>query len=119
MKTLTRASQRNTARGVCVALAVCLAGSATAADIRVFSSGAPAEVEKVLAAQFTRESGHRVVFTVANPATVQQKLSAGQVPDIVILPAPIIDSLAKTGVLRPASRVDLARVGVGDRKSVV
>src|SRR6188472_3285308 len=108
MKTLIRA-----ACDVCAALSVCLAGSAAAADISVFSSGAPAGVEKVLAAQFTRESGHRVVFTVANPATVQQKLSAGEVPDIVILPAPIIDALAKTGVLRPASRVDLARVGVG------
>jgi len=113
MKTLIGASQRNTARGVCVALAVCLAGGATAADISIFSSGAPAGVEKVLAAQFTRESGHRVVFTVANPALIQQKLSVGEVPDIVILPAPIIDALAKTGVLRPASRVDLARVGVG------
>jgi molybdate transport system substrate-binding protein len=114
MKRLIGASQRNTARGVCVALSVCLAGSATAADIRVFSSGAPAEVEKVLAAQFTRESGHRVLFTVANPAIIQQKLAGGEAPpDIVILPAPIIESLAKTGVLRPASRVDLARVGVG------
>ena len=113
MKTLTGTSQRNTARGVCVVLAVCLAGNATAADISVFSSGAPAGVEKVLAAQFTRESGHRVVLTVANPALIQQKLSVGEVPDIVILPAPIIDALAKTGVLRPASRVDLARVGVG------
>jgi molybdate transport system substrate-binding protein len=113
MKTLTGASQRNTARGACVALAVCLAGSATAADISVFSSGAPAEVEKVLAAQFTREGGYRVVFTVANPAIIQRKLSAGETPDIVILPAPIIESLVKTGVLGPASRVDLARVGVG------
>jgi molybdate transport system substrate-binding protein len=113
MKRLIGASQRNTARGVCVALSVCLAGSATAADIRVFSSGAPAEVEKVLAAQFTRESGHRVLFTVANPAIIQQKPAGGEAPDIVILPAPIIESLAKTGVLRPASRVDLARVGVG------
>src|SRR4029077_3094079 len=33
--------------------------------------------------------------------------------DIVILPAPIIDSLAKAGVLRQTSRLDLARVGVG------
>jgi molybdate transport system substrate-binding protein len=113
MKRLIGASQRNTARGVCVALSVCLAGSATAADIRVFSSGAPAEVEKVLAAQFTRESGHRVLFTVANPAIIQQKLLGGETPDIVILPAPIIDPLIKTGVLRAASRVDLARVGVG------
>src|SRR6478752_3424451 len=114
MKRLIGVSHRNTARGVCVALSVCLAGSTTAADIRVFSSGAPAEVEKVLAAQFTREGRHRVVFTVANPAIIQQKLSSGEAPpDIVILPAPIIESLVKTGVLRAASRVDLARVGVG------
>jgi|ERR1700704_1235621 molybdate transport system substrate-binding protein len=113
MKSLIRASHHGTARGLCVALSLCLAGGAVAADIRVFSSGAPAEVEKVLAAQFARESGHRVVFTVANPAIIQQKLSGGETPDIVILPAPIIGSLAKAGVLRPTSRVDLARVGMG------
>jgi molybdate transport system substrate-binding protein len=113
MKSLIRASHHGTARGLCVALSLCLAGGAVAADIRVFSSGAPADVEKVLAAQVARESGHRVVFTVANPAIIQQKLSGGETPDIVILPAPIIGSLAKAGVLRPTSRVDLARVGMG------
>jgi molybdate transport system substrate-binding protein len=113
MKTMMMASQRSAARGLCVALFVCLFGSAFAADILVFSSGAPAEVEKVLAAQFARESGHRVMFIVANPAVIQQKLSGGERPDIVILPAPVIDSLANAGALRPTSRVDLARVGVG------
>jgi len=29
---------------------------------------------------------------VANPALIQQKLSVGEVPEIVILPAPIIDA---------------------------
>jgi molybdate transport system substrate-binding protein len=87
--------------------------AARAADIRVFSSGAPAGVAKQLAAQFGKDSGHRVVFTVANPAVIQQKLAAGETPDIVILPVPIIESLQRAGVLRPGSRVDLARVGVG------
>src|SRR6266550_5503054 len=87
--------------------------AACAADIRIFSSGAPAEVAKQLAAKFARESAHRVVFTVANPAVIQQKLAAGETPDIVILPVPIIESLQRAGVLRPGSRVDLARVGVG------
>src|SRR3954469_10047215 len=113
MKTLIGASQRNMARGVCAALAVCLAGSAAAAEISVFSSGAPAGVEKVLAAQFTRETGHRVAFTVANPAIIQQKLAGGGAADIVILPAPLIDSLAKTGALRAARRGDVPRVGGG------
>jgi len=87
--------------------------TAGAADIRVFSSGAPAEVAKQLAAKFDQESGNRVRFTVANPAVIQQKLAAGETTDIVILPVPIIESLERAGVLRPGSRVDLARVGVG------
>ena len=50
---------------------------------------------------------------MANPATIRQRLSGGETPDIVILPVPIIDALQKTGVLRPDRKVDLARVGVG------
>ena len=48
------------------------AGAAVAADIRVFSSGAPANVERVLARTFTHDIGDRVEFTVANPADIQE-----------------------------------------------
>src|SRR5262245_26861593 len=65
------------------------AAAAMAAEIRVFSSGAPAEVEKAVAATFTQATGHRVVFTVATPAEIQARLKGGETPDIVILPAPI------------------------------
>jgi molybdate transport system substrate-binding protein len=87
--------------------------AAGAADIHVFSSGAPADVAKELAAKFTQESGHRVLFSVANPAVIQRKLAAGETPDIVILPVPVVESLERAGVLRPGTRVELARVGVG------
>ena len=70
MRTLTRAAQRSAGRALCAVLSLCLAGPAAAVDLRVFSSGAPAAVEKVLAAQFARESGHHVEFTVANPAVI-------------------------------------------------
>jgi molybdate transport system substrate-binding protein len=70
-------------------------------------------VEKVLAEKFARESGHRVVFTVAPPAVIRQKLAGGETPDVIVLPALAIDALEKAGALRPGSRVDLARVGVG------
>jgi len=89
-----------------------LSWPATAAEIRVFSSGAPAEVEKAVAAAFTRASGHQVVFTVATPADIQAKLKSGETPDIVVLSGPIIEALEKAGALRPG-RVDLARVGIG------
>ena len=118
MRTPTGARQSGTlARLYCaataLAAAVTAAGAAVAADIRVFTSGAPAEVEKVLAEKFARETGHRVVFTVAPPAVIRQKLAGGETSDVIVLPAPAIDALEKAGALRPGSRVDLARVGVG------
>jgi molybdate transport system substrate-binding protein len=84
-----------------------------AADLRVFSAGAPADVAKLLADKFTRDSGDRVEFTMANPAGIQDKLKSGETPDIVLLPSPVVDSLDKAGALRPSSRTDVARVGVG------
>jgi len=90
-----------------------VARTAGAAEIRVLSSGAPAEIAKHLAAKFADASGHRILVTVANPGTILQKLSGGETPDIVVAPAPVVDSLAKSGTLLPDSRVDLARVGVG------
>jgi molybdate transport system substrate-binding protein len=99
----------------CAILAASLAVTPTAgaAEIRVLSTGAPAEIVKHLAAKFAPESGHRILVTVANPATILQKLSAGETPDIVVAPASVIDSLVKSGTLLAGSRVDLARVGVG------
>jgi molybdate transport system substrate-binding protein len=96
-----------------VPLAAAMMGTAVAADITVFSSGAPADVAKVLAARFAERTGHRVAFTVANPATIQQKLASGETPDIVLLPAPTIAALEKAGRLRAGSQVAVARVGVG------
>ncbi len=117
MRTLIGAWQRHSPARVLsmlvLAAATTAASAALAADINVLSSGAPAEVEKLLAAKFARETGHRVLFTVANPAVIQRKLSDGDTPDIVVLPAPIIELLQKAGVLRADRRVDLARVGVG------
>lgn len=88
-------------------------GTSSAADIRVFSAGAPAEAERVIAETFAQQSGHHVLFTVAPPGAIRAKLAAGERPDILVLPSQGIDALDKAGALRPGSRVDLARVGVG------
>jgi len=63
-------------------------GPARAAEIRVFTSGAPAEVQKVVARTFSAATGDRVLLTVANIAAIQERLSGPETPDVVILPAP-------------------------------
>ncbi len=96
-----------------VAVSLALSVTAGAAEISVFTSGAPAEVQRRLAAPFAQATGHRVVFTVGNPAGIRQRLASGQAADLVVLPTATIEALEQAGTLRVASRVELARVGIG------
>jgi molybdate transport system substrate-binding protein len=84
-----------------------------AADLRVYSSGAPAQVAQDLAARFFDATGHRLSVTVATVAEIRTRLSAAPAPDIVILPAPVMDALDKTATFAADSSTDLARVGIG------
>jgi molybdate transport system substrate-binding protein len=84
-----------------------------AAELRVFSTGAPSAAAKVIAAKFSAETGHTVAFTVGPLATIQQKLAAGEQADVVIVPTTLIAALENEGKLRVRSSVNVARVGIG------
>ena len=90
-----------------------VAHAADAAEIRVYSTGAPSVAAKTIAAQFSAETGHRLRFTVAQPAAIQKRLGAGEHPDVVILPSRVVAKLNETSLFRTDSVVDLARVGIG------
>lgn len=90
-----------------------LTGEATAADIRVFSGGAPREVLLQLAPEFERATGHRVEFTFRIVSEIQQKLAAGEKADVIALPVPLIAATEKAVPLRTEGRIVLARVGIG------
>ena len=101
-------------QALCAAALLALTGSpAAAADISVFSSGAPSAVLKTLAVAFAHDTGNQVQFTVGTPGDLQNKLAAGATPDLVVAPAPVIERLEQAGTLKAGSRVDLARVGIG------
>jgi len=90
-----------------------LTGEATAADIRVFSGGAPREVLRQLAPEFERATGHRVEFTFQLVSEIQQKLAVGEKADVIALPVPLIAATEKAVPLRTEGRIVLARVGIG------
>ena len=83
------------------------------ADISVFTSAAPVEVEKNLAAKFTETTGNRVHFTVGTVKEIQDRLAGLDKPDIVVLPAAALDVLENAAAVRAGSRIELARVGIG------
>ena len=88
-------------------------GMARAADIRVLSVGAVQVAVRNLAADFHKETGHQVIFTIASPAVVMQKIKANEIHDAVIVSEPAMDQLDKEGLVNPESRVRLANTGIG------
>jgi molybdate transport system substrate-binding protein len=93
--------------------ALLTAAPSTAADIQVFTSGAPSAVQKRLAPAFTKATGHNVVITAATLSEIRKRMSGDVKPDAVVLPRAALLSLEKSGALRPGSMIDLARVGIG------
>jgi molybdate transport system substrate-binding protein len=90
-----------------------LASMASAAEIRLLSVGAVQNAVRPLAAEFTKETGHRVTLAVAAPAVVLQKLKAGEVFDAVIVSEAEMDELDRDGRVNPESRMRLASAGLG------
>jgi molybdate transport system substrate-binding protein len=84
-----------------------------AADIQVFTSGAPAAVQKRLAPVFEKATGHTVVITAATLGAIRKRIAGDAKPDVVVLPRAAMMGIDKAGALRPGSVVDLARVGIG------
>jgi molybdate transport system substrate-binding protein len=86
---------------------------ASAAEIRVLASGATKEPYIELVAQFEKSSGHKVVTTWTGSANIKKQIAAGEVYDLVVVGAPVIDAFIHEGKVAPGSRVDLMKSGVG------
>ena len=101
---------------VLAATIVVVAGGAElarAADVDVYSSGAPGEAAKVIGSEFEKSTGNSVAVAVGPPATIQSALTTGRKIDVVILPRVIVSTLTAGGVLRSDGAANLARVGIG------
>jgi molybdate transport system substrate-binding protein len=93
-------------------IAISMTGACIAADIRVLSVGSVQIAAKAIASEFEKESGHKIVFTIVSPNLIAGRLASGSY-DMLIASVPVLSALDKSGVLRPRSRVPLARAGIG------
>ena len=83
-----------------------------AAELRVYSGGAPQDTLKLLAPHFEKATGHRLQFTFAVVGEIQKRIAGGEKADVVLLPVPLLNALEASGKLRPDSKRLLARVGI-------
>jgi molybdate transport system substrate-binding protein len=84
-----------------------------AADVVIFSTVAAKSALEELAPAFERESKHKLIMRFATAAEMKAEIEKGVPCDVAILTAAAIDDLVKQGRLNGATRVNVARSGVG------
>ena len=95
-----------------LAAAMVTSMSASAAEIHVMSGGAPKEVFALLTPKFETQTGNKVKFTYAVITALREKLAAGEKADVLVLPVPVLDGLAKENKVRADARATFGIVGI-------
>jgi molybdate transport system substrate-binding protein len=90
-----------------------LAGQCQAADLKVFSSTALKAVLEELDPQFEKSTENKIALTVAASAALKSQIDQGAAFDVAVLAPALIDSLVAAGKIDPATRVIIARSGLG------
>jgi molybdate transport system substrate-binding protein len=84
-----------------------------AALMKLIASNAVKEALVELVPGFEQATGHTVATIWGGTLDISGRIRAGEVVDIVILPADRIGDLIAQGRLKAGSRVDVARSGIG------
>src|SRR5258705_4199609 len=100
------------------AAALVAAETASAADVQVMISAGFFGAYSELGPAFERASGHRLVTTRGpsmgdSPESIPARLARGETADVVIMDGGAADELARRGLVRADSKVELARSMVG------
>src|SRR3984957_12225384 len=110
------ANIRSLALGLTAALL--LAGSASAAEVRVMISGGLTAAYNALVPEFERSTGHKVT-TAYGPSmgttvnAIPMRLERGEPADVLILVGYALEALIKQGKVVADSRVDLVKSKIG------
>ena len=82
------------------------------ANLSIFSGGAPKQVFNKLTPEFERKTGHKVSFVFAVTKVLSDRLSAGEKPDVLVLPTNILDAYQGEGKVRGETRAVLGLVSI-------
>ena len=101
-----------------VAAFVAAAGIASAAEVHVMISAGFYGVYSQLAPAFEQSTGHKLVTTRGpslgdSPEAIPTRLARGESADVVIMDGASADDIARRGLVRAATKVELARSQIG------
>jgi molybdate transport system substrate-binding protein len=94
-------------------LAALGAAPAGAADLKVISAGAVRGLISQIIDDYSRQTGQKFDFTIGTTGQLRDIIASGRHADLIIVSAPLMGELEKTGKLTAGSRAELGRVGIG------
>lgn len=93
--------------------AALLRAAGEGAPVRVFVSNGVKTVIDDLRPQWEHAAGHPLSIEFGTAAALKQRIESGEAFDVAVLTAEAISDLVKGGKVAGASRVELARCGIG------
>lgn len=101
------------AAGLVMACVVVFGAAAQAAEIRVLASNGVKAAMEDLKPKFEKASGDTLSIDFSTAATLRDRIDKGEAFDVAVLTDDAVDALVKSGKLSPATRTELAAVGIG------
>jgi len=86
---------------------------ADAAEVTLICSNALKSVLEEIGPQFERASGHKLRVEFGTTGPLKARIEKGETFDVAILGVGATDALVKQGTLATATRIDIARSGMG------
>ena len=86
---------------------------AQAAEIRVLASNGIKAAMEDLKPKFEKASGDTLSIDFSTAATLKDRIEKGEAFDVAVLTDDVVDALIKSGKVAPATRAELAAVGIG------
>ncbi len=86
---------------------------AGAAELNVIAAGAVRGIIGGMIDDYSQQTGLKFNLTVGPTGQLRDAIASGKPTDLVIISAPLMAELEKSGKIAPGSRIDLGRVGLG------
>src|SRR6185295_2911339 len=96
-----------------LAAALMLAGTASAAELKIFGSRVTRMMIGDLGPPFEQATGHKLTVVTDVAAVMKRRIEAGEAFDLAVLVDFQIDDLIKSGRLLADTRADIMKSGIG------
>ena len=94
-------------------VAVMASAQASGAEINVVAAGAVRGIIGGMIDDYSKQHGLKFNLTIGPTGQLRAALASGKPVDLVIVSAPLMADLEKSGKIAPGSKLDLGRVGLG------